>query len=298
MPPELIFILVLIVFSVLENALKGKKKKGGPHRGAARDRSASRLAASPARIGPRGVGQSEGEPRTSGESRTIPAQRDRASDMVPEDLWEEIAALARGDVDETLRRRRARARAEAERARRQGTAPGPRRSSGPPGQTRPVPSRSAPSPSGDARPSPGDEAPAVLTPAGPHTDPPIERAPLPGGLPRRAVEGGAPGVRGRGRADGARQPSPPGLPHLRPGAFDSGVVHSGQNCGGAPDGPAAGEAARSRSKPSSPKVRGRFRGPGALRNAIIAREVLGRPLALREYGRRGDVVRVGRPVTP
>ena len=288
MPPELIFILVLIVFSVLENALKGKKKKGGPIEGPPRTGLPPGWPP-PGADRPEGRGQREGEPRTSGESRTIPAQRDRASDMVPEELWEEIAALARGDVDETLRRRRARARAEAERARRQGTAPGPHRQSAPPGQPRPgatagppVPSRSAPGPSGDARPSPGDEAPAVLTPAG-RTRTPRSREPRSREgyhterlKEARQASGGEDEQTGLA-AIAAGPPAPATGPSTRE-SFTQGRTAAGRRT------VPLREAARARSKPSSPKVRGRFRGPGALRNAIIAREVLGRPLALREYG--------------
>ena len=275
MPPELIFILVLIVFSILENALKGKKKKGGP----LERPPGTQLPPGwpppreerPAGRGQAGTGQGEG-----GASKTIPAKGERASEMVPEELWEEIAALARGDVDETLRRRRARARAEAEKARRQGAARS-RTATTAPAPPAPVAKPAPPSVEEEAEEVsvggggtvfPGAEipdAPAATRSRAPRSREPRSRE---GYHAQRLAKAEKPAKAGKGRTKGRAQPRPPSQPAAGAVSRRTPLRDSQQR---------AATVAGHHPRPG-------FAGPRALRQAIIAREVLGRPLALREYG--------------
>lgn len=274
MPPELIFILVLIVFSILENALK-RKKKGGPLEKPPEPRIP------PGWPPPDNTRVERRGPTREQETKPIPAKRERAAEMVPEEIWEEIAALARGDVEETLERRRARARAEAERARRKGT-PGTRTAT-----TRPLPPTSVP------REEPTD-------PDGVDGWEEADEASARGGT------GDLRGAERAGEADRSRSRTPRSRePRSREGHHETRLRETRRpsrkrsDAGEArPDRKAGDRRAltafqdrkplRGGEQPSGDPARRRappaFRGAGALRRAIIAREVLGRPLALREYG--------------
>ncbi|MDH3223407.1 MAG: hypothetical protein OEO23_06795 [Gemmatimonadota bacterium] len=275
MPPELIFIIVLIVFSILESAFKRKRKsRRGPL------------------DGPSGTGLPPGwpPPEKPRERRvpTVPedveaagASSERASQMVPEELWEEIAALARGDVEETLRRRRERAKAQAEQQ--SGRRPAARRAG-----AAPIPSRRA------ELPSPADAAGPALEEAPLRQDPqPVPGEPgvavgrsqtprVPQPRPRDGYH--AAGIK-RAEAKAARQAA---MLRGRPGTAE------GVGTGATPPKTDADDLRPLRERNEdrregyeargAQRLRGAFHGPRALRQAIIAREVLGRPLALRNPG--------------
>ena len=265
MPPELIFILVLIVFSILENALKGKKKGGSVGKP-----PGSQLPPGWPPPGPTGR-ETPGPEREGG--TTVPANRERASDMVPEELWDEIAALARGDVDETLRRRRARARADAEQTRR-------RRGAGPrPGPSRPParePTRDVPQPEDEPEEAPITGGGTVFPPA--ETEVPVPtRSRFPRSREPRSREGyHAERIREVNEAEDARK----GPGETRPARTPRPQAESIAAMRRVP----LRDSAKRTTKRIARKAPSSFRGGRALRQAIIAREVLGRPLALREYG--------------
>lgn len=256
MPPEVIFILILIVFSILEGALRGKKGSGTG--------------------GLPGPGRTPDWPEGP-DDRAQPTERDRivraeqperpretADQMVPDDIWEEIAALARGDVEETLRRRRERGRGEA--------APDS-------GRRTPLPT---PRPVGKRPPSPVDgygrrsaqpPPPRVPSPPVPMTPP---------GKAELAVEEVEPGARAE-RVPW--QPRPTRI--VSPAWARSGEEPASPTADGLAGSPIKeGEISGSLGETEAQRqerLHHTFRGAHALRHAVIAREVLGRPLALRDY---------------
>ncbi|MGI9625237.1 MAG: hypothetical protein ACR2QM_00260 [Longimicrobiales bacterium] len=227
MDPEVIFILLLILFSMVEGALR--KKKGGKNQL------------------PRGAPPSEGWPAPGelpgrrGPTETKAERAEETSEgMVPADVWKEIEALARGDVEETLQRRRQRGRTKTPRP--------------------PAPDKSTVEPP----PVPPREVSAWRMPTPPTSAP--EKQPQPGR---------------------SREPRPREFSRETAGASAIAAAESRSAAGE----PRERLALRHRTQKKAPPVplteaqqHHGFRGPHALRLAFVAREVLGRPLALREFG--------------
>lgn len=244
MNPEVIFILVIILFSMLEGMVR-KKKRGGqqlPNEGTGPQEGWPTPGQFPTDEGARGQ-SSEGTSAVGGPRS--PSQT--AEDLVPEDLWEEIAALARGDVEETLKKRRSR------------PAPTPR-------PQRPQPSESPPTPLPTYEtydPPPPPQVPTPLAERGgpdwshtPETHRPTAPPPVP--VEVAATPSAAEAVRG------------PSVLHPK-GEVKVALRHRVQKR--APRVPL-----------TEAQMHHAFRGRHALRHAIVAREVLGRPMALREQG--------------
>lgn len=277
MPPEVIFILILIVFSILESAFRGKRRSEGDF---------------PAGGGlpPGWPGQDEsgttGRVERGGEGAAVEGEpqrpRETADQMVPDDIWEDIAALARGDVEETLRRRRQRGRAgggaggHLEQGGRQGP---PRRSERPPRRVQGRPTPPVPRPT---------ERSDQLSPS-PHVGPPPET---------RRIETRQPPPVPTPAAEASGEQLGPVTEEVRPvlrermeqlaRAEKKQRLEADKARVPARTRPATPVAEREIVGPGHPSRADRlhswFRGAHALRHAVIAREVLGRPLALRDHG--------------
>ncbi|MFO8175727.1 MAG: hypothetical protein R6T96_15700 [Longimicrobiales bacterium] len=230
-PVELIFVLIFIVFSVLEavGRKKGAQRRGGP--GHSPDPGTGER---PGREEPSRSGRPASPSRTQDRGEEAGARSSEG--LVPEDVWEEILGLARGTPT----------RAE---------------------QTH----RADTTPEGRELPSPEGESLEEIPPFEVRSLESIEARPEPD---RRIPDRSRAGDRDRKRDRKVEVPPVPrskvrGMP-----AVAAGEIGSGE-----------GIAAPSRRKPKGGRVRQEVFGDGSLkelRKAVILREVLGKPVGMKE----------------
>lgn len=229
-PVELIFVLIFIVFSVLEavGRKKGARRKGGP--GQSPDPGT-------------GERPGRGEPSRSGRPSSFsrPPEREEAGSrssegLVPEDVWEEILGLARGTPT------------RAEPTHRADTAP-----------------------EGRELPSPEGESLEEIPPFEARSLESLEARPEPD---RRIRDHSGARDQDRKRDRKAELPPVPGSKVRGMPAVAEAEIGSGE-----------GVAALPRRKPKGGRVRQEIFGDGSLkelRKAVILREVLGKPVGMKE----------------
>ncbi|GMV04228.1 MAG: hypothetical protein AMXMBFR53_05090 [Gemmatimonadota bacterium] len=252
---QLIFVGIIVLFSILEAvARKGKERQGGggdlpvpeeEARPAPRPRSApeTRSRPAPASSGPPAYDHDasyddkvEGRP-------TRP--RPTSEGLIPAEVWDEIQRMARGEAPVE--------------------APPPP----PPPRPRPPPAKPSPRPGGapPARRTPPKPAPARGVPTARRVPAEVSR-PVPAGKPETVDAG-------------ALEGSPDHAVHLSHAAYGTPVA--GRLTGFAPE--ASGRRASREAGAARELLRG---GPARLRQAVILQELLGPPLALRDEGSRPE----------